>query len=430
MPSKTKHPETLVLHAGYRSDPTTKSVAVPLYCSASYEFDSAEQAERLFGREEVGAIYGRTGNVTVETFEARMAALEGGVAAMAVSSGQSASLFSILTLCRSGDNFVCSTEVYGGSYLLFDSVFRDMGIEARFVDPSDPENFRRQTDKKTRCYFGESLPNPKLTVFPIEDVAAIGREEGIPLIIDNTAAPIICRPIDFGAAIIVHSTTKFIGGHGTCIGGVIVDSGTFDWEKYAERFPTLTQPDTACGGRTWVDIARPFGNLAYIKRAKGVMLRDLGAAMSPFSAFQFLMGLETLPLRMREHCSNAQNVAVALSSHPKVSSVIYPTLMDAENQKSVEKYLSGVGGGFVGIELKGGKEAGFKFMNALQMIYRGSSFGDTRSLVIHPASTLNADQTEEQRVSSGVTQGYVRFSIGIEHVDDILADIEQALASI
>jgi O-acetylhomoserine (thiol)-lyase len=299
----------------------------------------------------------------------------------------------------------------------------------RFVDPADPENFRRATDDKTRAYYAETLPNPKLTVFPIKEVADIGRELGVPLIMDNTAAPVLCKPFEHGAAIIVYSTTKYIGGHGTSIGGLLVDGGNFDWETHADRFPMLNQPDPSYHGAVWTEAVKPLGPIAYIIKARVTLLRDLGAAMSPFNAFQFIQGLETLPLRIREHSRNAQAVADHLSRHDAVTKVIYPTFhSDPEQLRRTETYLKGGNGGLVGFQLKGGLEAGRAFIDALEMFYHVANIGDARSLAIHPATTTHSQLSEEEQLATGVDAGYVRLSIGLEHIDDILADLDQALA--
>jgi len=428
MPTKSHNPETIVLHAGYRSDPTTTAVAVPIYQTASYQFNSTEHAANLFALKELGNIYTRIMNPTQAVLEERVAALEGGVAALAVASGQSASLFAVQNICHAGDNFVCSTDIYGGTWNLFENTMSTMGIECRFVDPADPENFRRATDAKTRCYYGETLPNPKLAVFPISEVAKIGRELGVPLIMDNTACPVLCQPIKHGAAITMHSTTKYIGGHGTSIGGIIVDGGDFDWEKHADRFPMLNKPDPSYHGAVWTQAVKPLGPIAYILKARVTLLRDIGAAMSPFNAFMFIQGLETVALRMREHCSNAAAVAQHLSKHPKVTKTIFPGLMTGEPKRRAGTYLKGGYGGLVGFELKGGRDAGRKFIDSLQMFYHVANIGDVRSLAIHPASTTHSQLTPEEQAKTGVTDGYVRLSVGIEHIDDILADLDQALA--
>jgi len=429
MATTSKHPETIALHAGYRSDPATNAVAVPIYQTTSYQFNDTGHAARLFGLEELGNIYTRIMNPTQAVFEERIAALEGGVAALALASGQSASLFSVLNIAQAGDNFVCSTDLYGGTWNLFANTMKTMGIEARFVDPADPENFRRATDAKTRCYYAETLPNPKLAVFPIAEVAAIGRALGVPLIVDNTAAPILCRPLDHGAAIVMHSTTKYIGGHGTSIGGILVDGGNFDWEKHADRFPLLNTPDPSYHGAVWTQAVKPLGPIAYILKARVTLLRDVGAAISPFNAFLFIQGLETLALRIRQHCANAAAVAKHLAGHKKVTKVIFPGAMNGEARRRADAYLKGGYGGLVGFELAGGREAGRRFIDALKMFYHVANIGDVRSLAIHPASTTHSQLSPEEQLQTGVTDGYVRLAVGIEHIDDIIADLDQALAA-
>ena len=426
MSGSTK-PETIVLHAGYRADPATGSVAVPLYQTTSYQFRDTQHAADLFALKELGNIYTRLMNPTNDVLEQRIAALEGGAAAVAVGSGQAASTFSVLNIAQAGDNIVSSTDLYGGTWNLFANTFKQMGIEVRFADPSDPENFRRLTDDKTRAYYAETLPNPKLQVFPIREVANIGDELGIPLIMDNTAAPVLCRPIDHGATIVMYSTTKFIAGHGTSVGGIVVDSGKFDWEKHAKRFPLLNEPDPSYHGAVWTQAVKPIGPVAYAIKLRCTLLRDVGAAASPFNSFQTIQGMETLPLRMERHCENSAKVADFLSSHPKVSKVIYPGRQDGESRRRADTYLKGGYGSLMGFELAGGKEAGEKFINSLGLFYHVANIGDTRSLAIHPATTTHSQLSEQDRLSSGVTDGYVRLSIGIEHIDDILADLKQAL---
>ncbi|GAB2179206.1 O-acetylhomoserine aminocarboxypropyltransferase/cysteine synthase family protein [Dongia sp. agr-C8] len=427
MTAKSKNPETIVLHAGHRRDAATNAVAVPIYQTTSYQFNSTEHAANLFGLKEFGNIYTRIMNPTQDVLEQRLAAIEGGAAALALASGQAASAFSIQNIARAGDNFVASTDLYGGTWNLFANTFKEMGIEARFVDPKDPEAFARATDAKTRAYYAETLPNPKLRVFPIKEVADIGRKLGVPLIMDNTAAPIICKPFEHGAAVIVYSTTKYIGGHGTSIGGALIDGGNFDWEKHAERFPGLNQPDPSYHGAVWTQAVKPIGPVAYIIKARVTLLRDLGAAMSPFNAFQFIQGLETLPLRMREHCRNAQAVADFLNSHPSVTKVIHPSQMEGEEKRRAQAYLKGGLGGLVGFEIKGGAAAGRKFIDALEMFYHVANIGDARSLAIHPASTTHSQLSPEEQLKTGVSDSYVRLSVGLEHIDDILGDLRQAL---
>ncbi|PIB96007.1 O-acetylhomoserine aminocarboxypropyltransferase/cysteine synthase family protein [Caulobacter sp. X] len=429
MSDRKLHPETLALHAGWRADPATGAVAPPIYQTTSYQFENAEHAADLFALRKLGNIYTRLGNPTTDILEQRLAALEGGAAALAVSSGQAASAFAIQNLARAGDNIVSSTDLYGGTWNLFANTLRDQGIEVRFVDPEDPQAFARATDERTRAYYAETLPNPKLSVFPIAEVAEIGRKLGVPLIVDNTAAPLLARPLENGAAIVVYSTTKYIGGHGTSIGGVIIDGGNFDWTAHPERSPTLNTPDASYHGAVWSEAAKPLGPIAYILRARTVLLRDLGAALSPFNAFQILQGLETLPLRITRHAENAAAVAKALTQAPGVTRVIHPIVQTGLQRERADRYLSGGYGGLVGFELAGGREAGRKFIDALKLFYHVANIGDARSLAIHPASTTHSQLSAEEQAATGVSDGYVRLSIGLEHIDDILADLTQALAA-
>ncbi|MFH5923030.1 O-acetylhomoserine aminocarboxypropyltransferase/cysteine synthase family protein [Roseomonas xinghualingensis] len=423
----SQHPETIALHAGWRRDPTTKAVAVPIYQTTSYQFDDAAHASRLFGLQELGNIYTRIMNPTTDVLEQRVAALEGGVAALAGASGQAASAMAVQNLAHAGDNIVSSTNLYGGTWNLFANTFRDQGIEVRFVDPADPEAFLRASDDRTRAWYAETLPNPKLEVFPIAEVAALGRPLGIPLIMDNTAAPTLVRPFDHGAAVVVLSTTKYLGGHGTSIGGIIVDGGNFDWAAHPKRQPALHRPDPSYHGAVWAEAAKPMGPIAYILKARVTLLRDLGAAMSPFNAFLTLQGIETLALRMREHSRNAEIVADFLAGRPEVSRVIYPKHQTGEAAARVAKYLNRGHGGLVGFELAGGVEAGRRFIDALKLVYHVANIGDARSLAIHPASTTHSQLSPEDQLATGVSPGYVRLSIGLEHPDDILADLTQAL---
>ncbi len=421
------HPDTIAVHGGWRADPTTGAVAVPIYQTTSYQFRNTEHAANLFALKELGNVYTRLMNPTQDVLENRLAQLEGGVAALALASGQAASTYAILNLCSAGDNFVTSTDLYGGTWNLFANTFKQLGIEARFVDPTDPENFARATDDKTRCYYAETLPNPKLEVFPIADVAKIGRKLGVPLIMDNTSVPLICRPLEHGAAIVMYSTTKYLGGHGTSIGGAVVDGGNFDWEANAKRFPLLNQPDPSYHGAVWVDAVKPLGPIAYILRMRVTLLRDMGAATTPFNAFQAIQGVETAPLRMRRHCDNAAAIADFLAKHPKVTKVIYPGQMSGEPRRRADAYLRGGFGALVGFELKGGVEAGKRFIDSLKLLYHVANIGDARSLAIHPASTTHSQLSEADQKATGVTPGYVRLAIGIEHAADIEADIAQAL---
>jgi O-acetylhomoserine (thiol)-lyase len=427
MSDQAQKPETLAVHAGWRADPATGAVAVPIYQTTSYQFNNTEHAANLFALKELGNIYTRIGNPTNDILEKRVAALEGGVAALAVSSGQAASAFAIQNLARAGDNIVSSTDLYGGTWNLFANTLKDQGIEVRFVDPSDPENFRRATDARTRAYYAETLPNPKLVVFPIAEVAAIGRGLGIPLIVDNTATPLIARPLDHGAAIVVYSSTKYLGGHGTSIGGLIVDGGNFDWEKFPERQPALNTPDASYHGAVWVEAVKPLGPVAYIIRARVILLRDLGSAISPFNAFLTLQGIETLALRIERHVANASAVAAWLAKRPEVARVIHPSTQTGAARQRADKYLNGKFGGLVGFELARGRAAGQRFIDSLQLFYHVANIGDARSLAIHPASTTHSQLSAEDQIKTGVSEGYVRLSIGIEHIDDILADLDRAL---
>jgi len=421
--------ETLAVHAGWRADPSTGSVVVPIHQTTSYQFRDADHAAALFSLQEMGNIYTRIMNPTTDVLEKRVAALEGGVAALAVASGQAASAFAVQNLARAGDNIVSSTALYGGTWNLFANTLREQGIDVRFVDPADPEAFARATDDRTRAYYAETLPNPKLEVFPIGPVAAIGRKLGIPLIMDNTAAPLLCRPLEHGAAIVVYSATKYLGGHGTSIGGVIVDGGNFDWEQFPERQPALNTPDASYHGAVWTQAVKPLGPVAYIIRARVILLRDLGAALSPFNAFQIIQGIETAHLRMERHCANAQKVADFLAARKGVSRVIHPSQQTGTARDRADQYLSGGYGGLVGFELDGGVDAGRRFINALKLFYHVANIGDARSLAIHPASTTHSQLSPQEQVSTGVSPGYVRLSIGIEHIDDILADLDAALTA-
>ncbi|MEI3854802.1 MULTISPECIES: O-acetylhomoserine aminocarboxypropyltransferase/cysteine synthase family protein [unclassified Ensifer] len=423
------HPETLALHGGsYRFDPASGAVAVPIYQTTSYQLPGTDGADKLFALEAPGHLYTRVSNPTQDAFEQRLAEIEGGAAALALGSGQAASAFALLNLARAGDNVVSAAGLYGGTWALFAATLKSFGIEVRFVDAADPEGFARATDDRTRAYYAESLPNPKLDVFPIAEVAEVGRRFGIPLIVDNTAAPLTIRPFDHGAAVVVYSTTKYIGGHGTSIGGAIIDSGHFPWHDHEARHPNLHEPDPSYQGKTWLEKAEAIAFHPYILRARAVLLRDLGAAISPLNAFQFIQGLETLPLRIRQHNENAIKVAEFLRTHPKVARVIFPKFQEGEAKARAEKYLrNGHFGALVGFELKDGREAGRRFIDGLKLLYHVANIGDARSLAIHPATTTHSQLTEEDQLKTGVTPGYVRLSIGIEHPDDIIADIKQAI---
>jgi len=423
----SQKPETLVLHAGWRADSSTGAVAVPIYQTTSFQFNSAEHAANLFALKELGNIYTRIGNPTTDVLEKRVAALEGGVAGLALSSGQAASAFAVQNLARVGDNIVSSTDLYGGTWNLFANTLKDQGIEVRFVDPADPEAFARATDSRTRAYYAETLPNPKLIAFPIAEVAALGRKIGVPLIVDNTAAPILVRPFEHGAAVVVYSSTKYLGGHGNSIGGLIIDGGNFPWEEHKERQPALNTPDPSYHGAVWTEAVKPLGPIAYIIKARVTLLRDLGSALSPFNAFLTLQGIETLPLRIERHSANATAVAKHLAERPEVTKVIHPGQQTGWAAERASKYLKGGHGGLVGFEIKGGKDAGRRFIDALKLFYHVANIGDARSLAIHPATTTHSQLSPEDQLSTGVSDGYVRLSVGIEHIDDILADLDQAL---
>ncbi len=427
---KSRHPETIALHGGsFRFDPASGAVAVPIYQTSSFQLPGTDGADKLFALEAPGHLYTRVSNPTQDAFEQRLAELEGGAAALALSSGQAASAFAILNLARAGDNIVSAAGLYGGTWALFAATLKSFGIETRFVDAADPDAFDKATDERTRAYYAESLPNPKLEVFPIAEVAAIGRRHGIPLIVDNTAAPLIIRPLEHGAAVVVYSTTKYIGGHGTSIGGAIIDSGTFPWTENPTRQPNLTEPDPSYQGKTWIEKAAAIGFHPYILRARAVLLRDLGAAVSPQNAFQFIQGLETLPLRLRQHNENAVRIAEYLKDHPKVERVIFPKFQEGAARARAEKYLKPDHfGALVGFELKGGREAGRRFIDSLQLFYHLANIGDARSLAIHPSTTTHSQLSPEDQLATGVTPGYVRLSIGLEHPDDLIADLERAIS--
>ena len=430
--STSRNPETITLHGGdYRKDAATNSVAVPIYRTTSYQFDNTEHAANLFGLKEFGNIYTRIMNPTNDVLEKRLAELEGGLAALAVSSGQTASTFAILNVAQSGDNIVSSTDLYGGTVNLFTHTLKKLGIEVRYADPSDPANFEKLVDDKTRAFYAETLPNPYLRVFPIREVADIGKKYSIPLIVDNTAAPIICKPFDHGAAIVVYSLTKYIAGHGSVIGGAVIDSGNFDWTKNPNRQPLFNEPDASYGGAIWGKVVPELtgANVSFAVRARVVLLRDLGSALSPDNAFGIIQGLETLALRMKQHCSNAEAVVEFLKSNKNVSKIIYPSEYKDNIAERAKKYLKNGNGALVGLELKGGINAGKKFIDSLKLLYHVANIGDARSLAIHPASTTHSQLTPEEQLKAGVTPGYIRLSIGIEHPDDIINDIKQALDS-
>ena len=417
---------TRQLHAGQVSDPTTGSRAVPIYQTTSYQFKSTEHAANLFALTEFGNIYTRIMNPTSDVFEQRVASLEGGVGALAVSSGHAAQFQALFTILGAGDHIVSAATLYGGTYNQFAYSFPKLGIEVTFVDPKDPENFRKAIRPNTKALYGETLGNPRINVFPFEEVAKIGKEFGIPLVIDNTfATPYLNRPFEWGANIIVHSATKFIGGHGTSIGGVIVDGGNFEW-KGNPRFPNFNSPDPSYHGLVYGDLAAA-GLPPFIIKARVQILRDYGGSISPFNSFLFLQGLETLSLRMERHVANAQKVAEYLEKHPRVSWVAYPGLKSSSEYKAAQKYLPKGAGAILGFGIKGGAEAGKKFIEALQLFSHLANVGDSKSLAIHPATTTHSQLNEEQQTSAGVSPDFVRLSIGTEDIEDILWDLDQAL---
>lgn len=418
------HQETIALHGGQQPDPTTNARAVPIYQTTSYQFNDTEHAARLFALQEFGNIYTRLMNPTTDVFEKRVAALEGGIGALAVSSGQSAITLSLLALAHSGDEIVSSVNLYGGTYNLFHHTFPLMGIKTNFVDPNDVENFKKAITPKTKAIYAETLGNPKLDTLDIAKVAALAEEHGIPLVIDNTMpSPYLVNPIKYGAHIVVHSATKFIGGHGTSIGGIIVDSGKFNWAN--GKFPQLSEPDPSYHGLSFWET---FGNMAYIIKVRVQLLRDLGAAVSPFNSFLFLQGLETLHLRMERHSENAMKVAEFLLQHPKVAWVNYPGLPEHPSYHVAKKYHEKeLYGAIMGFGIKGGVSEGKKFINNLKLISHLANIGDAKTLAIHPASTTHQQLTPEQQIKTGVTPDFIRLSIGIENSADIIADLDQAL---
>jgi O-acetylhomoserine (thiol)-lyase len=419
--------ETLALHAGQQPDPTTGSRAVPIYQTTSYVFNSSEHAANLFGLKELGNIYTRLMNPTWDVLEQRVAALEGGAAALATASGQAAETLAILTIAGAGDHIVASSSLYGGTYNLLHYTLADLGIETTFVDPTDPSNFRKAMRQNTKLVFAETLGNPKCDVLDFEPVAAIAHDAGIPLVIDNTAAtPYLIRPLEWGADIVIHSMTKFLGGHGTSLGGIIVDSGKFDWGN--GKFQRFSQPDPSYHGLVWTELPSPLREICFVLRARVTGMRDLGPALSPFNAFQILQGVETLPLRMQRHSDNALHVAQYLQQHPAVSWVNYPGLPDNPSRALAEKYLRHGFGAILGFGIKGGLEAGKRFIDAVELLSHLANIGDAKSLVIHPASTTHQQLTPEEQLATGVTPDFIRLSVGLETVEDIIADIDQALA--
>lgn len=426
------HPETAAIRAGEASRlGLTPPVVTPIYQTAAFSLPSAATAAGIFSLDEDGHAYSRLNNPTCDVLEERIAQLDGAVDSLAVASGQAAVALAVLNLCQVGDNVVSSRELYGGTWNLLANSLRRLGIETRFVDPQDPANFASATDANTRCYFGETLPNPKLRIFPISEVADVAAAHGVPLILDNTMLPTVCRPLDFGADILVYSATKYIGGHGSALGGLIVDSGRFDWTAHRNRHPLLTEPDDAHGGIVWTTAGEGleghFARSPYLLKARETLLRDFGPCLSPFNAFLLIQGVETLPLRMRAHCANAQRVAEYLVEQPKVATATYPSLSGGLEMDRAKRYLGSGFGPVLQFELAGGRVAGERFIEALRLITHATNIGDVRTMATHPASTTHAQLPEADQLAAGVTPGSIRLAVGLEHPDDLIADIGQAL---
>ena len=423
---KSLKPETIALHTGQEPDPTTNARAVPIYQTVSYAFNDAQHAQDLFALAEPGNIYSRIMNPTWNVLEERMTALEGGVAALAVASGQAAVTYSVLNVCRTGDNIVALSKLYGGTYNLFAHTMPQYGIEVRFVDPDKPGELAASVDENTKLVFAETIGNPRLNVVDLDAWADAAHAEGLPLVVDNTVpTPILTRVFDHGADIAVHSATKFIGGHGTSIGGVIVDSGKFDWAAHGDRYPGLTRPDPSYHGVVWTDA---MGPAAYVGRVRTVLLRNTGAALSPFNAFLLLQGIETLPLRMERHSENALAVAEHLKGTAGVNWVEYPGLPDSSHAEIASRILNGGSGALVAFGIEGGRDAGRRFIDSLELFSHLANIGDAKSLAIHPATTTHSQLDEGELASAGVSDDMVRLSVGIENIDDIVADIDQAMA--
>ena len=418
--------ETLAIHAGYETDPTTKSVAVPIYQTVAYEFDSAQHGADLFDLAVPGNIYTRIMNPTNDVLEQRMAAMEGGIAGLAVGSGMAAINYSVLTIAKAGDNIISTPQLYGGTYTLFAHMFPSQGIEVRFAEDDSAEAIEKLIDDKTKAVYCETIGNPAGNIIDLEAVCAAAHKHGVAVIVDNTvASPVICNPIDFGADIVLHSLTKYIGGHGTSIGGVIVDSGKFPWAEHKDRYPELNEPEPSYHGVVYTEA---LGAAAYIGRARTVPLRNTGSALSPMNAFLIMQGLETLSLRMERHCTNAMSVAEYLQGHDSVEWVSFGGLESDPNHALAQKYCGGVPASLLTFGIKGGFDAGVRFYDALAMIKRLVNIGDTKTLACHPASTTHRQLNETEQLAAGVTPETMRLCVGIEHIDDIIADIEQALA--
>ncbi len=417
--------ETLALHGGQEADSATGARAVPIYQTTSYQFKNTDHAANLFALKEFGNIYSRIMNPTNDVLEKRMALLDGGVGALAVASGQAAVTIALLNIARAGDEIVSADNLYGGTYNLFHYTFPRLGIAVKFVPSNNLKAMDEAITSKTKAIYAESIGNPKLDVADLEGLSGVAHQNGIPLVLDNTVSPYLLRPIDFGVDIVVYSATKFIGGHGTSIGGIIVDSGKFDWTH--GKFPLIADPEPSYHGLDFVKALKPLGNIAYIIKARVTLLRDLGPAMSPFNAFLFLQGLETLHLRLPRHAENALAVAEYLEKHPGVSWVNYPGLKSSPEKERVKRYLPKGAGAILGFGIKGGVEAGKKFIDSLQLISHLANVGDAKTLAIHPATTTHQQLSAEEQKATGVTPDFIRLSIGLEHVDDILEDIGQAL---
>ena len=429
MKGKTYGPDTLALHAGFKFDPATGAHAVPIYQTVAYRFEDTEHASNLFGLKEFGNIFTRLSNPTTDVLEKRVAAIEGGTGALAVASGMAAISLALLTITELGDEVVAADNLYGGTYQLFNHSFPKLGRYVKFVDSTKPEEFRKVVTEKTKAIYAETIGNPKLDVPDLEAIAEIAHEAGIPLIVDNTAGVGLIRPIDFGADVVVMSATKFLGGHGTSLGGVIVDSGNFGWDS--GKFPGFTEPDPSYHGLKYLEAfgnVPELGNVAFIVKARVELLRDFGPALSPFNAFLFLQGLETLSLRVKRHSENTLKVAQFLKGHPAVSWVNYPGLPEHPSHALASRYLRGGYGALLGFGIRGGMEAGRKFIESVELLSHVANIGDAKSLVVHPASTTHQQLSPEERAATGVTDDFIRMSVGLEDVEDIIRDIEQALA--
>jgi O-acetylhomoserine (thiol)-lyase len=419
-------PETIALHAGHVPDPTTGARAVPIYQTTSYKFRDSEHAANLFALKEFGNIYTRLMNPTTDVLEKRMAELDGGVGALAVASGQAATTLALLNIARAGDEIVSADNLYGGTYTLFHNTFPRLGIKVHFVPSQDLAAFRKAITPRTKAIYAESIGNPKLDVADLSALSRVAHDNGIVFVLDNTVAPYLLKPFDHGVDITVYSATKFIGGHGTSIGGLIVDSGKVDWKN--GKFPLIGDPEPSYHGLDFVEALKPFGNIAYIIKARVVLLRDLGPALSPFNAFQLLQGFETLPLRMARHSENALTVARWLERHPKVGWVNYPGLESSSERERTKKYLPLGAGAIIGFGIKSGAQGGRKFIDGLELVSHLANIGDAKTLAIHPATTTHQQLSPEEQIATGVTPDFIRLSVGLEHTDDILTDLDQALA--